>query len=95
MVALTHKLLILLRRECDRRHGIREENVEKKRQDQLIQRQTHARALGRSVAAIQKFLPIAIQWTAQFIRTLRNGILLGMPWAKALALLRKSTKVYL
>jgi hypothetical protein len=33
--------------------------------------------------------------TAQFIRTLRNGILVGMRWAKALALLRESTKVYL
>ena len=42
-----------------------------------------------------KFLPVAIQLTAPFIRTLRKGILLGMRWAKALALLRESTKSYL
>ena len=95
LVALTHNLLILLRRELEREHEIREEKVEQKRQEQLVQRQTHARTLGRSVAAIQKFLPVAIQLTAQFIRTLRNGILLGMRWAEALALLRKSTKAYL
>lgn len=95
LVALTHNLLILLRRELEREHGIREEKVEQKRREQLIQRQTQARALGRSVAAIQKFLPAAIQLTAQFIRTLRNGILLGMRWARALELLRASTKSYL
>ncbi len=52
-------------------------------------------ALGRTVAAVQKFLPVAIQLTAQFIRTLRNGILLGMRWARALELLRAATKSYL
>ena len=88
-------LLILLRRELEREHGIREEKVEQKRQEQLVQRQTQARALGRSVAAIQKFLPVAIQLTAQFIRTLRNGIFLGMRWARALELLRAATKSYL
>ncbi|MEN9676483.1 MAG: hypothetical protein RIS76_2379 [Verrucomicrobiota bacterium] len=46
--------------------------------EQLIQHQTQARALGRSVATIQEFLPVAIQLTAQFIRTLRIGILFGM-----------------
>ena len=95
LVALTHNLLVLLRGELAREHGIREEKVEQKRQGQLIQRQTQARALGRTVAAIQKFLPVAIQLTAQFIRTLRNGILLGMRWARALELLRASTKSYL
>ena len=51
--------------------------------------------MGRTVAAIQEFLPVAIQLTAQFIRTLRNGILLGMRWARALALLRTSANSYL
>ena len=69
MIALTHHLWVLLRRELEREHGIREEKVEQKRQEQLIQRQTQARALGRAVAAVQKFLPVAIPLTAQFIRT--------------------------
>jgi Transposase DDE domain len=95
LVALTHNLLVLLRGELEGEHGIREEKVERKRQAQLRQRQTQARALGRTVAALQQFLPVAIQMTAQFIRTLRNGILLGMRWARALELLRAATKSYL
>jgi len=77
---LTHNLLILLRRELEREHGIRGGKVEQKRQQQLIRRRTQARALGRSVAAIQKFLPVAIQLTAPLIRILCNGFLLGMRW---------------
>jgi hypothetical protein len=95
LVALTHNLLVLLRRELERGHGIREEKVERKREAQLLQRKTRTRALGRKVAAVQKLLPVAVQMTAQFIRTLRNGILLGTGWARALALLRASTKSYL
>ena len=61
----------------------------------LSKPKTLARSMGRTVAAIQEFLPVAIQLTAQFIRTLRNGILLGMRWARALALLRTSANSYL
>ena len=78
LVALAHNLLVLLRRELEREHGIREEKVEQKRQEQLVQRQTHARTLGRSVAAIQKFLPVAIQLTAQFIRINAFGFKFGI-----------------
>ncbi len=95
LAALTHNLLVLLRGKLERGHGIREEKVERKREAQLLQRQTRARALGRKVAAVQKLLPVAVQMTAQFIRSLRNGILSGMRWASALELLRASTKAYL
>ena len=43
----------------------------------------------------QYHLPVAIQLTAQFIRTLRNGILPGMSQAGTLQLERASTKYYL
>jgi len=95
LAALTHNLLVLLRRELEREHGIREEKVEQKRATQWIQRQAKARAQGRKVAAIQKFLPVAVQLTAQFIRSLRNAILTGMRWARAVELLRTSAKSYL
>lgn len=74
---------------------LREEKVERKREGQILQRQTRARALGRKVAAVQKLLQVAVQMTAQFIRSLRNGILSEMRWLNALELLRASTKAYL
>ena len=51
--------------------------------------------LGRKVAAVQKLLPVAVQMTAQFIRSLRSGILSEMRWLNALELLRASTRAYL
>jgi hypothetical protein len=95
LVALTHNLMVLLRRHLDRAHGIREEKVEQKREDRTRQRKSLAAAAGRKVAAVHKLLPAVVQLTAQFIRTLRNGILMGMRWARALELLRAATKSYL
>lgn len=95
LVALTHNLLVLLRRDLEVGHGVREEKIERKREQQLVQRETQAKAAGRKVAAAEKLRPAIIQLTAQFIRSLRNGILAGMRWARALELLRASTKAYL
>ncbi len=95
LVALSHNLMVLLRRELDRAHGIREEKVERKREVRIRQRRSRAAAAGRKVAAVHKLLPAVVQLTAQFIRTLRNGILTGMRWARALELLLVATKSYL
>ena len=95
LAAFSHNLLVLLRRELESDNGVREEKVERKRADQLVRRERQARAAGRKVAAVQKRLPSVVQLTAQFIRTLRNGILTGMRWIRALELLRAATKAYL
>lgn len=95
LVALTHNLIVLLRRGMDRVHGIREEKVEEKREVQIRQRKSRAAAAGKKVACIHKLLPAVVQLTAQFIRTLRNGILMEMRWGPALELLRTATKSYL
>jgi hypothetical protein len=95
LVALCHNLIVLLRRHLDRTHGIREEKVEQKREVQTQQRKSRAAAAGRKIAPAHKLLPTVVQLTAQFIRTLRNGILIGMRWARALELLRTATKSYL
>jgi hypothetical protein len=95
LVALSHNLLVLLRRQLECDSGVREEKVERKRADQLVRRERKARAAGRKLAAVQKRLPSVIQLTAQFIRTLRNGILTGMRWVRAQELLRATTKAYL
>ena len=93
--ALTHNLLVLLRRHLDVSAGIREEKVVKKRRKALVKREQKARESGKKVAAIQRLLPAVVQLTAQFIRTLRNGIAVGMRWLAALAPLRASMKSYL
>ena len=93
--ALTHNLLVLLRRHLDVDEGIREEKVVNKRRKALVEREHKARESGRKVAAIQRLLPAVVQLTAQFIRTLRNGIALGMRWRAALEPLRVSMKAYL
>lgn len=93
--ALTHNLLVLLRRELELSHGIREEKVEKKREQTLEKRQQRAKKAGGRVPAIQFKLPAIVQMTAQFIRALRNGILAKMRWCAALELLRAATKSYL
>ena len=95
LVALSHNLMVLLRRQLDRAHGIREEKMEQKREVRTRQRKSRAAAAGRKVAAGHKLLPAVVQLTAQFIRTLRNGILIRMRWARALELLRAATKSYL
>jgi len=92
LVALSHNWVVLLRRKMDQDHGIREEKVERKREVQTRQRQSRAAAAGKKVAAVHQFLPPIVQWTAQFIRCLRNGILTQMRWEPALDLLRAATK---
>jgi hypothetical protein len=50
---------------------------------------------GNKVAAIHPLLPAVVELTAQFIRTIRNGIVLRMRWLAALAPLRISITAYL
>ena len=95
LFALTHNLLVLLRRHLDVSAGIREEKVVKKRQKALVKREAKAQESGRKVAGIHRLLPAVVQLTAQFIRTLRNGIAVGMLSLAALAPLRASMKSYL
>jgi hypothetical protein len=50
---------------------------------------------GTALLRRYKLLPTVVQLTAQFIRTLRNGILMGMRWARAMELLLAAMKSYL
>jgi hypothetical protein len=60
----------------------------------LLKRETKAQESENNVAAIHRLLPAVIQLTAQFLRTIRNGILLRMRWLAALAPLRISMAAY-
>lgn len=93
--ALTHNLLMLLRRQLDVVEGIVEEKTIHKRHHALKRRERQAQADGRKVATIHSLLPAVVQLTAQFIRTLRNGIVAQMRWRAALEPLRATMKAYL
>jgi hypothetical protein len=95
LFALTHNLLVLIRRHLDVSAGIREEKTVRKRAEALLKRETKAQESGNKVAAIHRLLPAVVQLTAQFIRTIRNGIVLRMRWLAALAPLRTSMTAYL
>lgn len=93
--ALAHNLLTLLRRELERSHGIRECKVEKKRKYWMEKRAQAATKADRTVHPLQLKLPKIVQLTAQFIRTLRNGIWSKARWLKVLPLFRASSIAYL
>jgi len=72
--ALTHNLLVLLRWNLLRNHGLREVKLEKKRARWLKKRAESAKTMNREVHPIQWKLPAIVQMSLQFIRMLRNGI---------------------
>jgi hypothetical protein len=65
------------------------------RAEALLKSETNAQESGKKVAGIHRLLPAVVQLTAQFIRTIRNGIVLRMRWLAALARLRISMTAYL
>jgi hypothetical protein len=91
---LTHNLLVLLGRELDRSHGLREEKLEEKRAKALNQRAKNAESKGRKVPPVYWRLPV-VQLSLQYIRAIRNGIWGQQRWAKALPRLAIVLQAYL
>jgi hypothetical protein len=50
----------------------------------LLKHETKAQESGNKVSAIHPVVPVVVQLTAQFIRTLRNGIVHRLRWPAAL-----------
>ena len=92
--ALTHNLLVLLGRELERTHGLREQKLEQKRARALRERSQIAEANGRQVPAVYWELPV-VQLSLQYIRAIRNGIWGKQRWAKVLPRLAIVLQVYL
>ena len=65
------------------------------RTDALLKHETMDQESGKKVAANHRLLPVEVPLTVQFIRTLRNGIVLRMRWLAALAPLRIYMAAYL
>jgi hypothetical protein len=55
------------------------------RAEALLKRETRAQESGKKVAAIHRLLPAVVQLPLQFVRTIRNGIVLRMRWLAGLA----------
>ena len=94
-LALTHNRVVLPGRRLETEEGAREEKVERKREGAMEIRETRAKDRGGKVPYIQSLMPVAVQLTAQFIRALRNGIIVGMRWLAAIGLFRTAMKSYL
>lgn len=75
-VALAYNLLTLFRDFLELEHGIREEKLETKRQRYLDTRQSEAAQHGREVHPLDFATATVVQLSAQFIRCLRNYLLL-------------------
>lgn len=94
-LALTHNLLVMLRRDLAVSLGIREEKLEKKREKALTLRTTIAAANGQSVLPALWKLPPVVQLSAQYIRAVRNAIWTGARWVVTLPRLAAMLRAYL
>ena len=64
------------------------------RTDALLKHETMDQVSGKKVAANHRLLPVEVPLTVQFIRTLRNGIVVRMRCLAALAPLRITMTAY-
>ena len=94
-LALTHNLLVLFRGFLQSDFGIREEKLEDKRQKQLEQREKVAKTNGRSLHPLHRKMQPIVQLSLQFIRTLRNQILVKTSFNTALPQIRAMLVAYL
>lgn len=95
-IALTVNLLTIFRNFLEIAHGIYEEKLEAKHRSQIEERETEARARGCEVHPFVRRSTVIVKLSAQFIRCLRNLILIRpCPLKDALELLFWRMYVYL
>ena len=94
-LALTHNLLVLFRGFLESDFGMRDQKIEEKRRHHLEQREKTAQARGRQLHPLHWKMPLIVQLSLQFIRTLRNQILAKVSFHKALAQIRAMLVAYL
>ena len=94
-LALTHNLLVLFRGFLESDFGIREEKLEDKRSQHLEQREAAAQAQGLQMNPLHRKMPLIVQLSVQFIRTLRNQIIAKVTFQKALPQIRAMLVAYL
>jgi hypothetical protein len=86
--ALTHNLILLLERQLEQNHGIRDEKLDRRRAKRLAAQTAAAEEAGRPMNPLLRSVQRSIQRSCQFIRWLRLELSRPTPWAAAIARLR-------
>lgn len=94
-VALAHNLLVLFLERLRRHHGLREEKLLAKREQHLAARAVRARQRGGRLSPLLCWLSDAAQLSAQFIRCLRNLLLINPPLRESVPRFRAMLTAYL
>jgi len=94
-LALTHNLLVLFRGLLDSEFGLRDQKLEDNRRRHLEKREEAAQAQGRQIHPFHWKMPMIVQLSLQFIRTLRNQILAKVSFQQALPQIRAMLVAYL
>lgn len=94
-ICMAHNLMVLFVSELEYSHGIREEKVLEKRRKWLDLREARAKKQGRSLHVFHRSIRSSSQITLQFLRSLRNAILMKMPLELAIPVFRRSMQEYL
>jgi hypothetical protein len=89
------KLTFTPRRRARRGWNTHSTPVSSLRTESMLQHETKAQESRKKIPGIHRLLPAVVQRTAQFIRTLRNGIVPPLRWPAALPPLRTSMTAYL
>lgn len=94
-LAITHNALILFRHDLQSEHGIQEDKLKAKRQENLQRRSAAAESQGRRLHPLTFKLPEIVQLTLQFIRALRNYIIAKARLRNVLSEIRAMLIAYL
>lgn len=94
-LAMTHNLLVLFRDFMDQVHGAKEEKLGDKRRAYLQRRQAQAEEKGRRIHPLHWQMPMIVQLSVQFIRSLRNLIARNVSLRDALPRIRTMLVAYL
>lgn len=94
-LAITHNLLVLFRDFLDQLHGVKDDKLESNRRAYLQRRQTQARKNGRQLHPLHWKMPMIVQLSVQYIRSLRNLIARSASLREALPQIRAMLVAYL
>ncbi len=94
-LALTHNLLVLFRGFLQSAHGLEEEKLKAKRTKHLQARSQQAQKRQQTLHPLHWQMPLIVQLSVQFIRTLRNQISKCVSLQAALPQIRAMLTAYL
>lgn len=94
-LAITHNLLVLFREFLGWEHGIEEEKLKDRRAEHLKRRAENAKNQGCQLHPLHREMPLVVQMSVQFIRTLRNQIAKDVSLTESLPRFRDALAAYL